>query len=281
MRLEEGKAGKKDDLGVTIEAKFVVGEYQILILSATDSTGLDTWLKREKYTIPKDAEPLLRPYVESGMKWFVAKVDPAKVKWVGDGNDKRAALSPLRFHYDAEEFALPIRLGLANSSGTQDLIVNILAPNQRYEVTNYKNVTIPTNIDVDESMKDKFASFYGAVHHTVRSPAVITSTRGKRRAIHVRAPRSTIASSRRSAPTCSRVRGESRRRTRTPTSCSRACTRATARRSRMIFASRRRRRSSVAASTWSRTAGSKKARRRRASTTFKAAMRSAIAGVDR
>jgi hypothetical protein len=163
MRLEEGKAGKADDLGVTIEAKFVVGEYQILILSATDSTGLDTWLKRENYTIPKDAEPLLRPYVESGMKWFVAKVDPAKVKWVGEGNDKRAELSPLRFHYDAEEFALPIRLGLANSSGTQDLIVNILAPNQRYEVTNYKNVTIPTNIDVDASMKEKFGAFYTAL----------------------------------------------------------------------------------------------------------------------
>src|SRR5687767_9048021 len=97
---------KKDDLGVRIEAKFVVGEYQVLILSAKDSTGLDTWLKREKYTIPKDAEPLLRPYVEAGMKWFVAKVDPSKVKWVGEGNDKRAELSPLRFHYDSEEFAL-------------------------------------------------------------------------------------------------------------------------------------------------------------------------------
>ena len=152
-----------DNLGVTIEAKFTVGEYQVLILSAKESTGLDTWLQREKYNIPKDAEPLLRPYVEGGMKWFVAKVDPAKVKWVGEGNDKRAELSPLRFHYDSEEFALPIRLGLANSGGTQDLIVNILAPNQRYEVANYKNVTIPTNIDVDPSLKDKFGAFYTAL----------------------------------------------------------------------------------------------------------------------
>ena len=35
------------DLGVTIEAKFAVGEYQIVILSAKDSTGLDTWLDRK------------------------------------------------------------------------------------------------------------------------------------------------------------------------------------------------------------------------------------------
>jgi hypothetical protein len=104
------------DLGVTIEAKFVVGEYQILILSAKDSTGLDTWLRRERYQIPPGAEPLLRPYVESGMKFFVAKVDPTKVTFDAD---HRAALSPLRFHYDSEEFALPIRLGLANSSGSR------------------------------------------------------------------------------------------------------------------------------------------------------------------
>jgi MYXO-CTERM domain-containing protein len=147
-------------LGVTIEARFTVGEYQVLILSAKDSTGLETWLVQQKYRIPEGAEPLLRPYVEAGSKFFVAKVDPQKVAFDTDG---RAALSPLRFHYDSEEFALPIRLGLASSSGTQDLIVNILAPQQRYEVANYRNVTIPTNIDVTESVKDKFAAFYTAL----------------------------------------------------------------------------------------------------------------------
>ncbi|HUS27937.1 MAG TPA: DUF2330 domain-containing protein [Kofleriaceae bacterium] len=154
----ETKSAEKD-FGVTIEAKFVVGEYQIVILSAKDSTGLDGWLRAEKYNIPPGAEPLLRPYVEGGMKFFVAKVDPKKVKFV----DGRAALSPLRFHYDTDQFNLPIRLGLANSSGTQDLIVNILAPHQRYEVANYKNVTIPTNINVKESVKDKFGAFYTAL----------------------------------------------------------------------------------------------------------------------
>jgi MYXO-CTERM domain-containing protein len=147
-------------LGVTIEAKFTVGEYQVLILSAKDSTGLGTWLTQQKYRIPEGAEPLLRPYVESGSKFFVAKVDPAKVTFDGDG---RAALSPLRFHYDSEEFSLPIRLGLASSSGTQDLIVNILAPHQRYEVSNYQNVTIPTNLDVGEAVKGKFGAFYAAL----------------------------------------------------------------------------------------------------------------------
>jgi hypothetical protein len=156
---KKAKAMSAEDLGVTIEDQFVVGEYQIVILSAKDSTGLDTYLRLEKYNIPKGAEPLLRPYVEGGSKFFVAKVDPQKVKFV----DGRAALSPLRFHYDTEHFSLPIRLGLANSSGTQDLIVNILAPQQRYEVSNYPNVTIPTNLDVKDSVKDRFGAFYAAL----------------------------------------------------------------------------------------------------------------------
>jgi MYXO-CTERM domain-containing protein len=147
------------DLGVTVEAEFAVGEYQIVILSAKDSTGLDTWLRREKFNIPNGAEPLLRPYVEGGMKFFVAKVDVSKVRF----ENGRAELSPLRFHYDHGEFVLPVRLGLANSSGTQDLIVNILAPNQRYEVANYMNVTIPTNFDVKVEVKDRFPAFYAAL----------------------------------------------------------------------------------------------------------------------
>jgi hypothetical protein len=152
--------GRADaDYGVTIEAQFSVAEYEIVILSAEDSTGLDRWLKDSGYKIPEGAEPLLRPYVQGGSKFFVAKVDVTKVKMQGD----QAMLSPLRFHYDAETFSLPVRLGLANSSGTQDLLVHILARQQRYELANYKNVTIPTNIDIDEKAKDQFPAFYAAL----------------------------------------------------------------------------------------------------------------------
>ncbi len=161
------------DLGVTVEAQFAVGEYEIVILSAADSGGLDTWLRREKYHIPPGAEPYLRPYVQAGSKFFVAKVDPAKVTF-DHGN---AALSPLRFHYDTDTFSLPVRLGLLNAKDSQDLIVHILAKGQRYEVANYENVAIPTNMDVAASAKGEFASVYNALFDdTVREhpKAVIT-----------------------------------------------------------------------------------------------------------
>jgi len=155
--MNEGASGSAPT--VTIEAQFDVGEYKILILSATEAAGLETWLNQNGYKIPAGAEPLLRPYVEAGSKFFVAKVDPKKVKMEGD----RAALSPLRFHYDSEEFSLPIRLGMANSSGKQDLIVNILSADKRFEVANYKNVFIPTNFDVKNSVRERFGEFYAAL----------------------------------------------------------------------------------------------------------------------
>src|SRR5687767_11648500 len=55
------------ELGVKIEAQFTVAEYDIVILSAEDSTGLNTWLVQEKYNIPEGAAPVLKPYVDGGM----------------------------------------------------------------------------------------------------------------------------------------------------------------------------------------------------------------------
>ena len=158
VRYESARPTKKPST-VKIEAQFSVGEYRILILSATEAAGLKDWLEQNHYKIPPGAEPLLRPYIESGSKFFVAKVDPKKVKLV----DGHAQLSPLRFHYDSEDFSLPIRLGMANSNGKQDLIVNVLSADKRYEVANYKNVTIPTNFDVKEGVRARFGEFYAAL----------------------------------------------------------------------------------------------------------------------
>jgi MYXO-CTERM domain-containing protein len=99
---------------------------------------------------------VLRPYVAAGMKFFVAKVDVKKVQFNPKG---QAMLSPLRFHYDSETFNLPVRLGLLNSSGAQDLIVHILA-RSRFELANYPNVTIPTNIEVKDGVRGSFGQFY-------------------------------------------------------------------------------------------------------------------------
>ena len=154
-----GGVQESGGLGVKVEAQFEVGEYEVVILSANDSLGLDTWIRQNGYKIPAGAEPLLRPYVQSGSKFFVAKVNIQKVRF----ENGMAQLSPLRFHYDTETFSLPVRLGLVNSAGTQDLLVHILSKGQRYEAANYKNVAIPTNLDVKDSTRKDFGAFYAAL----------------------------------------------------------------------------------------------------------------------
>jgi hypothetical protein len=157
---------------VTVEASFAVGEYDIVILSADDSSGLETWLHDNHYNIPSGADEVLAPYVAMGTKFFVAKVDPARVTFQGT----QAALSPLRFYYDAADFSLPIRLGLLNSHGQQDLIVNILAPD-RYEVSNHPNALIPTNIRVHDEVRKDFGGFYEALFSKVmdKNPGAVVT----------------------------------------------------------------------------------------------------------
>jgi hypothetical protein len=55
---------------------------------------------------------------------------------------------------------LPIRLGMVNADGPQDLFVFALTPNGRVETTNYRTVKLPTQVGVPEQVKDEFAQFY-------------------------------------------------------------------------------------------------------------------------
>lgn len=152
--------GADQSYGVKIEAKFEVGEYQILVLSAKQSDGLEAWLHDNKYNIPKGAATALAPYIKEQMKFFVAKIDVKKVQMDAQGV---AQLSPLRFHYESNDFRLPVRLGLLNASGRQDLIVFTLSKQSRYEVANYPNVFIPTNLEVSDDTRKSFAPFYAAL----------------------------------------------------------------------------------------------------------------------
>ena len=141
-------------------SRFEVGEYDVVILSSKESNSLEKWLLDHGYNIPKGASKALAPYIAQGMYFFVAKVNAKKVKFDSKGN---ALLSPLRFHYNSEDFSLPVRLGLLNAKGTQDLIVHTLGLRQRYKVSNYKNVTIPTNLVVPDRTRKTFGSFYNGL----------------------------------------------------------------------------------------------------------------------
>jgi hypothetical protein len=147
-------------LGVTIEAQYTVGEYDILILSAQESSGLETWLRQNGYRIPAGASAVIGSYLKQNMRFFVARVNLAEQAKLGF-----SYLRPLQVAYESPKFMLPIRLGMVNASGAQDLFVFALTRSGRIEATNYRTVKLPSEMDLPVYLKEpgEFATFYKAM----------------------------------------------------------------------------------------------------------------------
>ena len=149
---------RSKSLGVTVEAQYTVGEYDILILSATQSDGLETWLKENGYRLPAGAGPVLGSYIKQDMKFFVARVNLKEQAKTGF-----TYLRPLQVSYNHPRFMLPIRLGTVNADGPQELFVFALTRRGRVEATNYRTVRLPTGMDVPAFVKQEFGAFYKAM----------------------------------------------------------------------------------------------------------------------
>ena len=151
-------------LGVTVEASYTVGEYDIVILSGKQSDGLETWLRENGYRVPKGEAAALKPYIRQQMKFFVAKVNLEEQARTGV-----AHLRPLQFAFESERFMLPVRLGMLNANGPQDLVLYVLTAGGRVETTNYRTVKLPSGMELPASTKERFAPFYRAMFdHMVR-----------------------------------------------------------------------------------------------------------------
>ena len=141
--------------GVTIEASYTVGEYDILILSAEESEGLIDWLNASGYRIPANAGKVVGSYLKQGMRFFVAKVNVEEHDRSG-----YTKLRPLQVAFEHDRFMLPIRLGTLNAKGEQELFVYALTRTGRVETTNYRTVKLPSNTEVPEFVQADFSDFY-------------------------------------------------------------------------------------------------------------------------
>jgi len=148
-----------DDYGVTVLETYSVGEYDILILSAEESDGLETWLTKNGYKIPKKAADILEPYIKSNLKFFVVKVNLEALE-AQDTEDLR----PIQMTFRSERFGLPIRLGMANANGPQDMIVYAFSQKGRIETANYRTVEIPSNENIPLFVQPQFGEFYSSLY---------------------------------------------------------------------------------------------------------------------
>jgi hypothetical protein len=151
----EAKRERDQVLGVTVEAQYLVGEYDILILSAKESAGLETWLTENGYKIPNGASAVLHSYLKQNLKFFVAKVNLGEQAKLG-----LTHLRPLQIAFESPKFMLPIRLGTVNADGAQELFIYFLTKQGRVETTNYRTVRLPEAQEIPLYVKDKFGDFY-------------------------------------------------------------------------------------------------------------------------
>lgn len=145
-------------LGVTIEEKFTAGEYDILVLGAKESDGLETWLIENGYKLPKGASTALGPYIKLKHKFFVAKVNLKETE-----NSGFAKLRPLQFGFKDARFMLPLRLGMLNADGPQDLLVYAITKEGRVESSNYRTVDVPSDRTIPTYARGDFAKIYPAL----------------------------------------------------------------------------------------------------------------------
>ncbi|GAC1454757.1 MAG: DUF2330 domain-containing protein [Gemmatimonadaceae bacterium] len=157
-RIDSSTRAKR--LGVTIEAQYTIGEYDILILSARQSSGLESWLRENGYKIPPGASDVLSSYLKQNMRFFVARVNLTEQAKLGF-----SYLRPLQVAYESPKFMLPIRLGMVNADGAQELFVYTLTRNGRVETTNYRTVKLPSDLELPVYLHEQgdFGKFYKAM----------------------------------------------------------------------------------------------------------------------
>jgi len=160
IKAASSQANLPGALGVRIEAQYTVGEYDILILSAEQSSGLETWLRENGYRIPAGASAVIDSYLKQSMRFFVARVNLQEQAKLGF-----SYLRPLQIAYESPKFMLPIRLGMANAQGAQELYVFALTRNGRVEATNYRTVRMPSDVELPVYLKQpaEFGAFYKAM----------------------------------------------------------------------------------------------------------------------
>ena len=152
-----GGGGSGGDTGaVQVEAEYLVGDYQITILSATESDALFSWLEASGYHLADATIPVLEDYIEEGMYFMAARVSDAAT--TADGSP----LPPLQVGYDADVFSIPIRLAARNSSGQQDMLVYAVTDSDdaRVGISNYPEFDLEDQCIWGDPATDDFTEFY-------------------------------------------------------------------------------------------------------------------------
>ncbi len=144
------------DSDVEVEANYLVGEYEVTILSSTESSGLQDYLDQKGFFLPAGADERLAEYIDAGSYFLTAKVADEAAEANG------LPLSPLQISYESDIFAIPIRLATLNSPGVQDMVIYALndVGDGKVGLANYTEFDVPDRCIWGDAASEDFDTFY-------------------------------------------------------------------------------------------------------------------------
>ena len=153
---------------VEVEAEIAVGEYDVVLLTAEESSDLLRWLNLNGYVIDQVAEAMLQEYIDAGSAFLAAKINLERVSL-----DEELRLSPLRLRYTSEAVSLPLRLGTLNSTGVQDLVLHVISEiyDGAWGISNYDEARLDDECMSKELGDGSFSPFYDDVLTSSLAPS--------------------------------------------------------------------------------------------------------------
>lgn len=120
-----------------------IGKLSATTLEASDSSGLNAWLKRNDYSISNAARDALRSYVDKGWSFVAVKLTDIPKKGESEATPMRGALEPVSFSFSSSELVYPMRVSGVSQS-PQDLRLYVF-DDHRVQLSQYDAPSKPVN----------------------------------------------------------------------------------------------------------------------------------------
>jgi hypothetical protein len=120
--------------GVQVLASGTAGPYAYDVVTSSQPDELIMWLRKNKYRITEQMEPLIKVYTDEGLIFLAMKLQP---------NEGTQDIQPVVMTYKATDPMIPLRLTAVAANPNMNIITWILADKQAVP-TNYAHPSLDT-----------------------------------------------------------------------------------------------------------------------------------------
>ncbi len=117
---EEGEATVPTAPGVVVLQRKEVGDFETVVLAATDPNALVNWLKGNDFAQPPEAEPIIKQYVDEAWYFVAARIKaptPEAAERLRSGT-----IAPVHFTFSSDRIVYPMRLTAINPGSVEVLL---------------------------------------------------------------------------------------------------------------------------------------------------------------